>query len=57
LTSKYKGERFSYSVYAEKDVPSKAAPSLLISFNDTKEGIKVWSTQGRNSSGNSTVFN
>jgi hypothetical protein len=55
LTSKYKGNRFSYSVYAEKNVPSKAAPDLLISFNDTKEGVKVWSPQGRSSSGNYTV--
>ena len=55
LTSKYKGERFSYSVYAEKNVPSKAAPDLLISFNDNKEGVKVWSPQGRSSNGNYTV--
>lgn len=55
LKSQYKGERFSYTVYAEKNVPSKTAPDLLISFSDNKEGIRVWSPQGRSSSGSYTV--
>ena len=55
LVSTYTGSRFSYTVYAEKNVPSKVAPDILISFNDNKEGIKIWSPQGRNSSGSYTI--
>ncbi|MDD0854316.1 hypothetical protein HBN50_14485 [Halobacteriovorax sp. GB3] len=51
IVANYIGERFSYTVYAEKTTPSSSAPDLLISFKDIEQGVNIWSPQGRNAKG------